>query len=180
MEYKYLKYLTHSDLSPLANRLWEQDNGKTFYYLRNGVKTTVSQILLSAGVLGIYEATTHNQYFTTRFGADGLIASILALCVGIIVIWGCDRISEHHMKRVKEQNYIQTETLRNTLSKQSTRIEELSREVAKQKANQSVRTEMVNILQEELDDCNNETHRIEKKLENPEINYTKFMEDMLE
>ena len=86
------EHLTHSDISLETKNVWKKNNGRKYYYLKNGFKTSVSTVLIPVGVMGVWDSFTHNPVFTQVFGANGLLISILAIVAGVLNIWICDRV----------------------------------------------------------------------------------------
>lgn len=174
-----LNLITHSDISTETKEQWHNDNGQLYYYLKNGFKTSVSTVLIPIGVMGVWDSLTHNPTFTQVFGTNGLIISILAIVIGVLNIWICDRVYEHYLLSKEQKNSEDKKELNHQIHHQEEEIQELSHQLAEQKARILVDEETRKLLEEKLNNLESEHCHQRDHLEEE---YTKvidrFMEDL--
>ena len=157
--------ITHKDIKPETKKYWKETHGRRDYYLKNGVKSSFSNVLLPIGALGLWEWWTKNPAFIRVFGNNGLIISILAIITGLTIIWVCDRIYEHYQLVQVEKQQTQYHELNNHINQDDEKILELTHELAELRVQQAVDEEATHILEKELHDLQSEHQHNQETIE---------------
>lgn len=169
-----LELITHKDITPSTKKWWVETGGRRYFYLKNGFKSSASNVLLPIGVLGLWEWWTKNPVFHHLFGDDGFIISLLAVILGLGIIWFCDRVYEHYLLKREEE-------LDTRIRSTDEQLEELLHQVAILNTEQLLEKETREILEDRLDELRDE-HENNRSLVERSFNRTveRFLKDLNE
>jgi hypothetical protein len=107
---KFQAYLRHDDIDPEVREYWKNSGLRVLFYLKNGVKSSTSTVLIATGVGGIWEIATHNPVMA-KWGVGAIDLSIFSLILGLAIIWIIDWFCEHKkQEHIQEQRKKEQET----------------------------------------------------------------------
>lgn len=158
--YNYIEHLRHiiiqDDISPETHKEWKIKRKTFYHYLQNGVKSSLSNILLSFGVVGLFEELTHNP-FLAQYGFTTFDIFTLSIFFGFFIIWFIDLVSEYHQKKLddeerkeKEKSKKEIQETREENLELKKRIDELAEQIANEKVDQLVE-EKVDEKEDDID-----------------------------